>query len=97
MKNYGDGWTEMLKSHKLGTKLTCTVKRHETYGFFVTIPNIDFEGLVQIVDITDEKGRLSPSAFPEIGSTIECVILGFRERNHQIVLSMKPSDLAQAK
>ncbi|MFK7778988.1 MAG: hypothetical protein QM501_12865, partial [Gimesia sp.] len=69
---------------------------HKHFGFFVAIPGTDYEGLVNIVSVKDE-GKVSPSDYPEIGSIIEAVVLGFGERNHQIGLGMKPSQLAQSK
>ncbi|MFK7777107.1 MAG: S1 RNA-binding domain-containing protein [Gimesia sp.] len=97
MTNCGDSWAELKSSLKPGMKLTGTITRHESYGFFVAIPNVDFEGLVQITDITDEKGRLSPSDYPQVGTLIEGVVLGFQETGHEIWLGTKPSQLEQSK
>lgn len=95
MKNLGNSWTEVINSLKVGNILKVTVTKHRHFGFFVDVPDTKHEGLVEIMHIKDEIG-VSPTEFPAIGSEIEAIVLGFREHNHQIVLSIKPSDFAKA-
>ena len=62
---------------------------------FVDVPGVVFDGLVQITDVADAP-PVSVAEFPEIGSEIEAVVLGFKEHNRQIWLGTKPSQLAGA-
>lgn len=59
---------------------------------FVDISNLEFEGLIQIPDFKDE-GTMSTAEYPKIGSTIEAIILGYKETGQQIWLGMKPSQM----
>lgn len=94
MKNHDNSWIEVINTIKVGDILKVTVTKHRHFGFFVDIPDTKYEGLVEIMHIKDRK-RVSPTDFPAIGSHIEAIVLGFREHNHQIALSIKPSDFTK--
>jgi pimeloyl-ACP methyl ester carboxylesterase len=68
------------------------VKAHQPFGAFTSIPNVPFDGLIQITDISDGR-RVTPSDFPPIGSEVETIVLGFKEFGKQIWLGMRPSQL----
>ncbi|MGE5660606.1 MAG: S1 RNA-binding domain-containing protein [Actinomycetota bacterium] len=89
-------WDEIKNSLKIGTKLKGVVTKHFPFGIFVAIPGIMFTGLVQIPDFKDE-GDMTPSDYPELGSSVDVVVLGFKETGQQIWLGMKPSQLNQSK
>jgi ribosomal protein S1 len=89
-------WNEIKDSLKLGTKLRGIVTKHFPFGIFVTIPEIKFTGLVQITDFKDE-GIMTPSEYPAVGSSVDVVVLGFKETEQQIWLGMKSSQLSQSK
>lgn len=88
-------WSEIKNSLKVGTKLTGVVVKHFPFGVFVSLPEIEFTGLVQITDFKDE-GIMTPSEYPAVGSSVDVVVLGFKETGKQIWLGMKPSQLNQS-
>ncbi len=91
-----ESWNQVKKSLKVGTKLTGLVTRHFAFGVFVSLPEIEFTGLIQIIDFKDD-GVMTPSDYPEIGSSVNLVVLGFKETGQQIWLGAKPSQLNQSK
>lgn len=53
-------------------------------------------GLVSITDFMDSE-RMTPEMYPDIGSPIGAVVIGYTEDNrNQIWLSVKPSVLQKA-
>lgn len=91
-----NAWEYTKENYPVGTKLRGTVIRHKPYGVFVSIPNLDFEGLIQIPDFKDE-GAMTMEEYPKIGSLIEAVILGFKDTGHQIWLGVKPTQMKDIK
>ncbi|MDF5720799.1 MAG: S1 RNA-binding domain-containing protein [Rhizonema sp. PD37] len=89
-------WEELKDSLNLGSKLRGVVTKHFPFGIFVALARIKFTGLVQIPDFKD-KGDMTPSEYPAIGSSVDVVVLGFKETGQQIWLGMKPSQLNQSK
>ncbi|WP_293128069.1 S1 RNA-binding domain-containing protein [Microcoleus sp. bin38.metabat.b11b12b14.051] len=89
-------WDEIKESLKVGTKLKGVVTKHFPFGIFVFLPHIEFTGIVQIPDFKDE-GHMTPSDYPAVGSSVNVVVLAFKEAGQQIWLSMKPSQLNQSK
>ncbi len=89
-------WDETKDSLKIGTKLKGVVTKHFPFGIFVDLPGIRFTGLVQITDFQD-KGHMTPSDYPAIGSLVNVLVLGFKETGQQIWLGMKPSQWNQSK
>jgi len=88
-------WEELKSALPVGSKIRGTVLRHAPFGIFVAIPTSPFDGLVQITDFKD-SGRMAPNEYPPLGSTIEAIVLGFKESGKQIWLGMKPSQLRDA-
>jgi ribosomal protein S1 len=89
-------WEEIKNSLQIGSKLKGVVTKHFPFGIFVVLPGIPFTGLVQIPDFKD-KGDMTPSDYPAVGSSVDVVVLGFKETGQQIWLSMKPSQLNKSK
>lgn len=89
-------WDEVKDSLKVGTKVTGVVTKHFPFGIFVALPGIDFKGLVSITNFSDE-GMMTPSEYPKIGSSVDAVVLAFKETGKQIWLGMKPSQLSESK
>lgn len=85
-------WNEIKDSLQVGTKLRGVVTKHYNFGIFVALPEIKFIGLVEISDFKDE-GVMTHSEYPAVGSSVDVVVLGFKEPGQQIWLSMKPSQL----
>lgn len=89
-------WEKIKDSLKLGTKLTGVVTKHFPFGIFIALQGIKFTGLVELPNFNDE-GIITPSEYPTIGSSVDVVVLGFKEPGQQIWLGMKPSQLSQSK
>jgi ribosomal protein S1 len=89
-------WDEIKESLKVGTKLKAVVTNHFPFGIFVSLPGLKFTGIVQIPDFKDE-GNMTPSEYPPVGSSVDVVVLAFKETGQQIWLGMKPSQLNQSK
>jgi ribosomal protein S1 len=83
-------WAGTKRSLLVGSLVSCAITRHAPFGVFAYIAGIPFEGLIQITDFKDE-GRMTADEFPAVGSTIEAVVLGFKETGQQIWLGVKPS------
>jgi ribosomal protein S1 len=88
-------WEEVKDSLRIGMKIRGKVLRHAPFGIFVSLPEIPFDGLVQITDFKD-AGRMTPNEYPALESTVDAVVLGFKETGNQIWLSMKPSQIDRA-
>jgi len=88
-------WNEIKNSLKLKTKLRGVVTKHFTFGIFLALPGIEFTGLVELGDFKDE-GFMTRSEYPAVGSSVDVVVLGFKETGQQIRLGMKPSQLRQS-
>jgi ribosomal protein S1 len=89
-------WEERKESLKVGTKLKGVVTKHWPFGIFVALPGIKFTGILQIPDFKDE-GNMTPSDYPAVGSSVDVVVLAFKEMGQQMWLGMKPSQLNQSK
>ena len=89
-------WENVRDKLPVGTRIQGRVTQHWPFGVFVEIPRIPFQGLVQLTDFRDE-GRMTPDQYPEVGSLVDAVVLGFKETGKQIWLGMKPSQLCRSK
>jgi ribosomal protein S1 len=76
-------WKEIKDSLKLRTKLKGVVTKHFPFGIFVALPGIKFTGIVQIPDFKDE-GFMTPSEYPAVSSSVDVVVVGFKEAGQQI-------------
>ncbi len=89
-------WSEIKSKYRLGELLHGTVAHHAPFGIFVRLEDEAVQGLVQITDFVD-SGDMSPEMYPDIGSPIGAVVVGYTEDDrHQIWLSVKPSVLQKA-
>jgi hypothetical protein len=77
-----DAWAAVKQAFSIGTRIRCRVKEHHPFGVFTTIDGIAFDGLIQITDFTD-RGRVTPSEYPPIGSEVEAAVLGFTDGNRK--------------
>ncbi|MBO1063479.1 MULTISPECIES: RNA-binding protein [Nostocales] len=89
-------WKKIKSKYRLGELIHGTVEYHATFGIFVSLDDEVVKGLVQITDFVD-SGDMTPEMYPDIGSPIGAVVVGYTEDNrHQIWLSVKPSVLQKA-
>lgn len=62
----------------------------------VDICDPEVRGLIQITDFLD-TGRMTPEMYPEVGSSVGAVVLGYTEGDrNQVWLSVKPSVLQKS-
>ena len=92
-------WEQIKSKYKLGQFVQGNVEFHAAFGVFVEIVEIDeplVKGLIKIPDFLDE-GEMSEEMYPEIGTTIGAVVVGYNESNcREVYLSAKPSVLHKA-
>jgi ribosomal protein S1 len=89
-------WSKVKLKYRLGELLHGTVEHHAPFGIFVRLDDEVVQGLVQITDFVD-SGDMSPEMYPDIGSPIGAVVVGYTEdERNQIWLSVKPSVLQKA-
>jgi ribosomal protein S1 len=89
-------WKKIKSKYRLGELIHGTVEYHAPFGIFVSLDDEVVKGLVQITDFVD-SGDMTPEMYPDIGSPIGAVVVGYTEDNrHQIWLSVKPSVLQKA-
>ena len=89
-------WEEIKDSLKVGTKLKGVVTKHWPFGIFITLPGIKFMGLVELDNFKDE-GFMTRDEYPAVDSSVDVVVLTFKETGKQIWLGMKPTQLNQSK
>ena len=89
-----DAWETVKQTLAVGVRVRCRVKEHHPFGIFTTLVDCPFDGLIQITDFKD-VGRMTPTEYPPLGSEVEAVVLGFKERGRQIWLGVKPSQLSK--
>ncbi|PPJ63195.1 RNA-binding protein [Cuspidothrix issatschenkoi] len=66
------------------------------FGVFVNTDESLVKGLIKIPDFLDQGG-MSPEMYPEIGTTIGAVVVGYNESNYrEVYLSAKPTVLHKA-
>lgn len=85
-------WEELKVVLSVGDEVSGMVMKHEAFGVFVDI-GCRFDGLIEIIAFRDE-GIMTPDMFPAVGTQVKAKVLGFRESNNQIWLSVEPSQLS---
>jgi len=89
-------WEQIKSKYKLGEFVLGKVEFHAPFGIFVKIDESSVKGLIKIPDFLDD-GVMSAEMYPEIGSTIGAVVVGYNEINcREIYLNAKPSMLHKA-
>ncbi len=94
-------WEQIKSKYKLGWFVQGNVEFHAPFGVFVEIDDLNTDessvkGLIKIPDFLDE-GEMSEAMYPEIGTTVGAVVVGYNESNHrEVYLSAKPSVLHKA-
>lgn len=89
-------WEQIKSKYNLGQFVQGKVEFHAPFGVFVKIDESLVKGLIKIPDFLDE-GKMSQEMYPEIGTTIGAVVVGYNESNcREIYLNAKPSVLHKA-
>lgn len=88
-----DFWNKIKSKYRLGELIEGKVEYHAPFGIFIDIGDQNVRGIIQITDFVD-TGDMTPQMYPDIGSSIEAVVVGYTEDDRkQVWLSMKPSVL----
>ncbi len=89
-------WSQVKTKYQLGKLIYGKVAFHEPFGVFVDIGNENVKGIIQIPDFLD-SGAMIPAMYPEIGSLVGAVVIGYTEDDrNQVWLSVKPSVLQKS-
>lgn len=89
-------WEQTKSKYKLGQFVQGKVEFHSPFGVFVNMDESLVKGLIKIPDFLDEAG-MSEEMYPEIGTTVGAVVVGYNESNcREVYLSAKPSVLHKA-
>lgn len=89
-------WNEIKSKYQLGKLIYGIVEAHTPFGVFVDIGDIHAKGIIQITDFLDD-GRMTPEMYPDIGSSVGAVVVGYTEdERNQVWLSVKPTILQQS-
>lgn len=89
-------WNQVKSNYRLGELIHGKVEHHAPFGIFVDIGDNLVRGIVQITDFVD-SGDMIPEMYPDIGSPIGAVVVGYTEDDrNQVWLSVKPSVLQKA-
>jgi ribosomal protein S1 len=89
-------WNQIKSKYRLGELIHGTVEHHAPFGILVSLNDDIVRGLVQITDFVD-SGDMTPEMYPDIGSPIGAVVVGYTEDDrNQVWLSVKPSVLQKA-
>ncbi|MEO0457067.1 MAG: S1 RNA-binding domain-containing protein [Cyanobacteria bacterium P01_A01_bin.114] len=91
-----ENWENVKSKYEVGQFVQGKVEFHAPFGVFVELDGSSVKGLVKIPDFLDE-GEMSEAMYPEVGTTIGAVIVGYNESNRrEIYLNAKPSVLHKA-
>lgn len=71
------------------------VVAHHRWGPEIAIEAAGISGIVDIINILDDRPFEGPADFPEIGAEVRGVVLGYTP-NGQLRLSLRQKDLAAA-
>ena len=88
-------WSDVKSRLVVGSIVEGTVIAHLQFGIFLEL-NEAFVGLIQITHFREAGERMTAREYPEMGANVRAVVIDFRDSNHQIALSARPSDLAKA-
>jgi ribosomal protein S1 len=89
-------WNQVKSRYRFGELVYGKVEHHAPFGIFVNIGDDTVRGIVQITDFVD-TGDMTPEMYPDIGSPIGAVVVGYTEDDrNQVWLSVKPSVLQKA-
>jgi ribosomal protein S1 len=89
-------WEQIKSSYKLGQFVRGAVEYHAPFGVFIDLGEPLVKGLIKIPDFLDH-GEMREEMYPEIGSLIGAIVVGYNESNHhEVYLNAKPSVLHKA-
>ncbi len=89
-------WEQIKSKYKLGQFVQGKVEYHAPFGVFVDLGESSVKGLIRIPDFLEE-GAMSEEMYPELGTSIGAIVVGYNESNgREVYLNAKPSVLYEA-
>lgn len=89
-------WAQIKSKYRFNELIYGKVEHHAPFGIFVDLGDETVRGIVQITDFVD-SGEMTPEMYPDIGSPIGAVVIGYTEDDrNQVWLSVKPSVFQKA-
>jgi len=92
-----DSWEDAKSRLPVGMLVVGKVAHHTPFGIFVDLGAGDVLGLVLVTDFKEGAAKTTPEDYPALGAEIEAAVLGHRESERQIALSLRPSALEAAR
>jgi ribosomal protein S1 len=90
-------WNQVKSKYRFEELIHGRVEHHALFGIFIDIGDDKVRGIMQITDFVD-SGDMTPEMYPDIGSPIGAVVVGYTEdERNQVWLSVKPSGLSRLK
>jgi small subunit ribosomal protein S1 len=87
-------WAAVRTQLQVGALVSGTVERLVPFGVFVDL-GVGFPGLIRRTDLDPAGGLVQDDEFPELGSTVEGIIVGLEEDAQQVILSRRLSEFAR--
>ena len=84
-------WAVTRSRLQVGDLVSGTVETRVPFGIFLDL-GIGFPGLIRRTDLDPAGGLVLDEEFPEIGVTVEAVIVGLPEDAQQVILSRRLAD-----
>lgn len=72
---------------RMGEFVRGVVAARPPFGVFITLER--WPSIVGLIRVTDNE--TNDTAAPEVGAHVEAHVIGFDERNGEVILSMRPS------
>jgi ribosomal protein S1 len=88
-------WAAAKSRFTSGVVATGVVLSHHPFGFFVDLGD-QIIGLVEIVRVKESGQSVDSRDYPPVGQEITAVVLGAVDQQHQVRLSIRPSDFASS-
>ena len=86
-------WEETKQRLPVGTRVHGVVTRVEPFGVFVELTEKDLVAVLLVTHFDDGERSFDIEEYPQIGDTLEGVVVDLAEDNMQVRLSTRPSDM----
>ena len=85
-------WLADKERFPIGTLIEGRIEQVHEFGAFISIPGACSPGILVITSLVDSDRPLSVGDFPQAGTVVRAVVVGHRDLNRQIALSLRESD-----
>lgn len=87
-------WEETKKCLPVGTRVRGVVIRVEPFGVFVELAESNALAALLVTHFEDGERSFDIEEYPQVGDTLEAVVVDLAEHNMQVRLSTRSSDMA---